>query len=497
MNQARSTRIVRALLVVSLFGLMVSAAAGRSRTDAPVGLDAQPLAAVGWPPSTGLLVSEVVTGGTSASDEFIEIYNASSSTLDLANLELVYATSTGTTVTRKQTWTSLLVPAHRHVLIANSSGRWASAADGVYSGGLASTGGSAVLRVLGGAVIDSLSWGDASSAFVEGSTGAAPPASSSLERKPGGDSGNATDTNNNAADAAVNAAPVAQALSAGAVPSPTPIPTPTATPIVTATPAPIATPTATAAATDEATPEPTLSPEPTPPCTPDDMTPMPEATANPTPTSTPAPEITPAPTPSLEPAASAVASVPATAEATQEPASPEQTTTDPTLPVPTPTAAPTLPPLSVAEARVASLGSTVAVRVVLTTPFGLLDSGRRAYADDGTGGIALVTSFDPPALPVGTDMSVVGVLASHSGELAVEVESPADVVVFGSATPAASIDVATALACEPFESRLITVEGELTAEPGAGDDGVLTVIDDGSGALPVLAPNASGVQPAD
>src|SRR3954467_9155767 len=139
MNQARSTRIVRALLVVSLFGLMVSAAAGRSRPDAPVGLDAQPLAAVGWPPSTGLLVSEVVTGGTSASDEFIEIYNASTGTLDLAGLELVYATSTGTTVTRKQTWTSLPVPSHRHVLLASSSGRWAPGADGIFLGGLAAT----------------------------------------------------------------------------------------------------------------------------------------------------------------------------------------------------------------------------------------------------------------------------------------------------------------------------------------------------------------------
>src|SRR3954467_163460 len=176
MNQARSTRIVRALLVVSLFGLMVSAAAGRSRTDAPVGLDAQPLAAVSWPPSTGLLVSEVMTGGASASDEFIEIYNASSNTLDLSGLELVYATATGTTVTRKQSWMPLPVPAHRHVLIANSSGRWAAGADGVYSGGVAATGGSVVLRVVGGEVVDALSWGDASSAFVEGSAATAPPA---------------------------------------------------------------------------------------------------------------------------------------------------------------------------------------------------------------------------------------------------------------------------------------------------------------------------------
>src|SRR4051794_26563009 len=366
MNQARSTRIVRALLVVSLFGLMVSAAAGRSRTNAPVGLDAQPLAAVGWSPSTGLLVSEVVTGGTSASDEFIEIYNASTATLDLAGLELVYATSTGTTVTRKQTWTSLAVPSHRHVLLANSSGRWATGADGVYSGGLAATGGSAVLRIVGGAVIDALSWGDASSTFVEGSAGAAPPASSSLERRPGGGSGNATDTNNNAADAIVNASPIAQSLSADAVPSDapaaTPTPSPTAVPTATATPAP--------SATEQPTPEPTLTPEPTPPCTPDEMTPAPEPT--PSPTTAPTPE--PTDQPSAPPTAGATveATAEATPDATGETPTPEPTQTAPSpasAPPASPTATPvaTQPVISIAAARSTPLGSIVAVRAVLTT----------------------------------------------------------------------------------------------------------------------------------
>jgi hypothetical protein len=49
----------------------------------------EPLAAVAWPPSSGLLVGEVVTGGTSASDEFVEVYNAAPTTADLCGLELV------------------------------------------------------------------------------------------------------------------------------------------------------------------------------------------------------------------------------------------------------------------------------------------------------------------------------------------------------------------------------------------------------------------------
>src|SRR3954451_1990182 len=118
MHHARSARLVRALLVNSLIVLPPSPASGRSWTQ-PAVFAAQPLAVVTWPPSTGLLVSEVVTGGTAASDELIGIYNASDSTLDLGGLELVYATATGTTVTRKQTWTAQPLPSHAHLLVPN------------------------------------------------------------------------------------------------------------------------------------------------------------------------------------------------------------------------------------------------------------------------------------------------------------------------------------------------------------------------------------------
>src|SRR6185503_15929596 len=63
------------------------------------------LATVAWPVST-LLVSEVQTGGASASDEFAEITNVGAASVDVAGLELVYATSTGSTVTRKASWST-------------------------------------------------------------------------------------------------------------------------------------------------------------------------------------------------------------------------------------------------------------------------------------------------------------------------------------------------------------------------------------------------------
>src|SRR6188472_4243940 len=138
-------------------------------------------AVVGWPAST-LVVSEVQTGGASASDEFVEVANQGAAPVDLFGLEVVYATSTGSTVTRKGTWTSSLVlDPGRRTLLVNGSGAYAGGGYLVYTGGFAATGGAIALRVVGGTVVDSVGWGDATSGFVEGSPIAAPPASSSIE----------------------------------------------------------------------------------------------------------------------------------------------------------------------------------------------------------------------------------------------------------------------------------------------------------------------------
>src|SRR4051794_35263713 len=60
---------------------------------------------VPWPAST-LVISEIQTGGLSASDEFVEVANQGPGPVDVAGLEVVYATSSGSTVTRKATWSS-------------------------------------------------------------------------------------------------------------------------------------------------------------------------------------------------------------------------------------------------------------------------------------------------------------------------------------------------------------------------------------------------------
>src|SRR3990172_6539619 len=216
---------------------------------------------VGWPPSSGLLVGEVVTGGASGSDEFAEVYNASASPLELGGLELVYVTSSGATVTRKATWSGgTLLPAGGHTLVANSAGVFASMADVLYSGGFSAAGGSLVLRPIGGSPLDAVAWGDAVNAFVEGTAAPPPAAGQSIERGPGGLDGNGIDSNDNGVDFVVNPTPAAQNLSAPPVPVSQPTPTPVSQP----------------------TPPPTPPPPPTPAATsPPDGTPIPGATATP------------------------------------------------------------------------------------------------------------------------------------------------------------------------------------------------------------------------
>src|SRR5689334_6054737 len=301
MQRVRRAADVALALVVALCLSSLPAAA------TPLGRDVVLAASVAWPVST-LVVSEVQTGGSSASDEFVEIANQGAAPVDLIGLEVVYATSSGSTVTRKATWSvSTILTPGRRILLANSVGSYDAIGDATYTGGFAATGGAIALRVVGGSVIDAVGWGDATNAFVEGTPIGAPPASSSIERRPGGAAGNTTDTNDNASDWFVSAVPGAQNLASPAVPGAVPTPTPSATatptlspsPSATRTPAPTSTPTA--VPTDTPTPEPTVSgtPEATPEPTPESTaTPTPEPTPEPTPgpTATPTPEPTPEPT---------------------------------------------------------------------------------------------------------------------------------------------------------------------------------------------------------
>ncbi len=210
-----------------------------------------------------LVISEIVTGGTSASDELIELYNPTGDPLPLEGLELVYATASGLTVTRRAAWElgAPEVPPGGHVLVAHELGVYAPIADAAYGSGMAATGGSVALRIVGAASsIDAVGWGSAASTWLEGAVAPAPPTGSSLERLPGGTLGSTQDTDDNAADFVVRPVPGPENGASPAVPIPGASPQPSATPPAPATVAP--SPSADSTPSVSSTAQPTASPTP-------------------------------------------------------------------------------------------------------------------------------------------------------------------------------------------------------------------------------------------
>jgi len=219
-----------------------------------------------------LVVSEVVTGGASASDEMIELYNPTAAPISLDGLEVIYVTASGATVSRRAAWGTGApsVPPAGHILIAHEAGTFATIADAVYASGMAATGGSVAIRVQGGSTaIDAVGWGTAVSSWREGATVPVSITGSSIERLPGGGSGSTQDTDDNAADFTERLVPDPQNLASPPTPDPAASPTATASPgsespepSATASPVPSRTPDQTPAATT--TPRPSATPTPGP-----------------------------------------------------------------------------------------------------------------------------------------------------------------------------------------------------------------------------------------
>ena len=106
--QARPS--IRLALAALLSLLIIVLAIGRAIAR-PEPIGAADSAANAEDAVTHLVVSELVTGATSASDEFIEIYNPATDALPLEGLELAYVTASGATVTRKAAWSTSCCPA--------------------------------------------------------------------------------------------------------------------------------------------------------------------------------------------------------------------------------------------------------------------------------------------------------------------------------------------------------------------------------------------------
>jgi len=155
-----------------------------------------------------LRVSEFSTGtNASATDEFVELFNAGASSAALSGYKLVYRSGAGTSDVALATIPdgTMLAPGAFY-LFGGSGYAGAKQADQTFSSALAATAGGIGLRDADGKLVDSVGYGTATNAFVETNPAAAPPSTA-----PPGSSGirlpDGRDTDDNSADFTVTAAP--------------------------------------------------------------------------------------------------------------------------------------------------------------------------------------------------------------------------------------------------------------------------------------------------
>ena len=149
-----------------------------------------------------IVISEFRTRGPNgASDEFIELYNPTTGTIDISGWEIWGSNASGSTSRRATIPAGISLPAAKHYLIANtSSGGYTGAADLTYSTGITNTGGIALIA--SGVIIDQVGLSD-SSAYLEGTPLSSYSANTehSFERK---GLGYCSDTDDNATDFELN-----------------------------------------------------------------------------------------------------------------------------------------------------------------------------------------------------------------------------------------------------------------------------------------------------
>jgi hypothetical protein len=164
--------------------------------------------ATGGGGDAAMSVNELMTGVTdAATDEFVEIFNTGAAAADLSGWKLVYRSAAGTSdVVLATVPDGTSLAAGGFYLFGGAGYVSGPAADQSYSTSIAATGGGVGIRDADGNLVDSVGWGTATNAFVEGTVAAAPGTTeapgTSIGRIPDGD-----DTNDNAADFVVDDSP--------------------------------------------------------------------------------------------------------------------------------------------------------------------------------------------------------------------------------------------------------------------------------------------------
>jgi hypothetical protein len=159
---------------------------------------------------SNLVINEVLTRGSSASDEWVELFNPCDMDVTFSG-KLVYRgpTSTSDSATLV-TLTSRVIPRQGYFLIANMYAGTADIKpfDGGTAVGLGDTGGGVALRDGADQIVTSMAWGSGTNnGFQHGTPAPAPSMNQSVARAPNG-----ADTHNDAADFALDLTPTPRAI---------------------------------------------------------------------------------------------------------------------------------------------------------------------------------------------------------------------------------------------------------------------------------------------
>jgi endonuclease G len=155
--------------------------------------------------SPNLVISQFQTAGGTANDEFIELHNTSSNSVDLNGYRVVYRSAGGTNDVNFAAWTtSTIVPPGGYYLITSTSYDGTTPGNITYNPttcacALSGTGGGLAIRfgdLNSGVIIDSVGYGSATNAFVENTVTNAPAANAGQARVSNG----CQDSDNNSND---------------------------------------------------------------------------------------------------------------------------------------------------------------------------------------------------------------------------------------------------------------------------------------------------------
>lgn len=160
-----------------------------------------------------VLISEVLAGIEGNNNyEFIELYNTSATTpIDLEGWTLWYQLEEGKEERILYRWSEpAVVPPHGHYLLGREGEEYGVSVDAIFDISLATSRGGLLLRMDDDTPSDSLAWGENAQTYGENELAVSLEKGVSLERKPGGEDGNAVDSEDNASDFLLNVEPTPQ-----------------------------------------------------------------------------------------------------------------------------------------------------------------------------------------------------------------------------------------------------------------------------------------------